>query len=153
MGWDYCSDYTYEAEVFRALTPDATELHTDSDLLRGLQRKAITAQLLRCLGFLILAVPVIRQAADFFGDYSLLHPQSLLEGLVLWLHVLYFLIIFMTVALTVTAAVRVRRRNAKGNAHSRRRYLWGRLWYGLRLILMEVFAVLFVAGLLLLMLE
>lgn len=153
MGWDYCSDYTYEAEVFRALTPDAPELHTDSDLLRGLQRKAITAQLVRCLSFLIIAAPILRNTRDLFGNYSLLHPGSLLEAVVLLLYVLYFLIIFMTVVLTVIAALRVRRGSAGINAHSRRRYLWGRVWYGLRFFFMAAFAVLFIAGLLLLMAE
>ena len=153
MGWDYCSDYTYEAEVFRSLTPDAAELHTDSDLLWGLQRKAITAQLVRCLSFLILAVPIIRNALEFFGNYSLFHPESLLEGAVLWLHILYFLIILMTIALTITAAVRVRRGSKAANAHSPRRYLWGRLWYGLRLAFMAAFAALWVIGVLLLIAE
>lgn len=153
MGWEYCSDYTYEAEVFRALTPDASELHTDAALLQGLQRKAITAQLIRCLSFLILAIPIIRNTSEFFKDYSLFHPESLLEASVLWLHVLYFLIIFMTIALTVCAAFRVRCGKADSNAHSRRRYRWGKLWYGLRFFFMIAFAVLFITGLLLLMLE
>ena len=133
FGWEYCSDYTKYAEVYRAEDPDAPELHTDPDLLDGLVKRTIRDQLGRCLVFLFPAVQMVSLTADIFTHWAAnRHDPAYLSLLLICS--LFLLILLMTVVLLVAAALRWKKR-LETVIHTPRRARWGTFWRGLRFVL------------------
>lgn len=63
LGWDFCSDYTRHAEIYRAQRADAAELHTDNSLLRALVKRSFREELWGVVLLLLLI-------ADTMWDYT-----------------------------------------------------------------------------------
>lgn len=60
LGWDFCSDYTRHAEIYRAQHAGAAELHTDESLLRELVKRSFREQLWGVVLFALLIADTAR---------------------------------------------------------------------------------------------
>ena len=91
LGWDFCSDYTRHAEIYRAQHAGAAELHTDESLLRELVKRSFREQLWGVVLFLMLIADTVWDtivlvqgaAGQFTLPYLLAAAASLMLTLLL----------------------------------------------------------------------
>ncbi len=133
FGWEYCSDYTKYAEVYRAEDPDTPELHTDSGLLDGLVKRTIRNRLLLCL---LLGINlwwfILRDIPDVFVWYAESFEAIYLS--LLLAQTTFTLAVILTIGQTLVAWLKYRKqdRSARHTAQRARRWLfWRGLWLGL----------------------
>lgn len=146
FGWEFCSDYTKYAEVYRAEDPDAPELHTDPDLLDGLVKRTIRDRLLECLADIIIFFYPLMQAVKSFSLWDDWYINPLYASLPLMCITLP-LIILLGLALAFHAWFRVRKEGRSPVGHTPRAAKRVSFWRGLRLGLMVLFTVGFLLGL------
>lgn len=152
FGWEYCSDYTKYAEVYRAEDPDAPELHTDPDLLEGLVKRTIRDRLLDCLADVIIFFYPLMTAGESHSLWDDWRTDPFCASVPLMCITLP-LILLLGIALTFHAWVRVRKERPSSVGHTAHAARWGIFWRGLRLGLMVLFAIGFLLAIIYLALD
>ena len=145
FGWEYCSDYTKYAEVYRAEDPDTPELHTDGDLLDGLVKRTIRDRLLECLADVILFFYPLKTAFESSSLWDDWYTNPFYASVPLMCITLP-LILLLGIALTFHAWFRARKERPAPVGHTTRAARWGVFWRGLRLVLIVLFAIGFLLG-------
>lgn len=145
FGWEYCSDYTKYAEVYRAEDHDTPELHTDGDLLDGLVKRTIRDRLLECLADVILFFYPLKTAFESSSLWDDWYTNPFYASVPLMCITLP-LILLLGIALTFHAWFRARKERPTPVGHTTRAARWGVFWRGLRLVLIVLFAIGFLLG-------
>ena len=142
MGWEYCCDYGGRAEIYRAECPDATELHTDAEVLGELVRSCCRDHLVMCCSFAIQLLYIIHsnmQLAQRWNDQS-----SIIWS---WASINFFIAcgafgaaLLLTILLTLIRWLRLKRCDYRYEApHTPRRARRGAWWLLVLLVLIGLF--------------
>lgn len=141
MGWEYCSDYGGQAEIYRAEDPDAPELHTDEEVLSELVRSCCRNHLVMCALFVWQIVYITYsnfQFADRWSDWGVVIQK---QDIIFFIACGAFcLAMLMTIILTLVRWMRLRRSDYRcSQPHTPKRALRGTLWLLVRLVLIAIF--------------
>lgn len=143
LGWEFCSDYTRDAEVYRAKTRNAVELHTDAELRKDLVKRSFRKQFWGVLLCAFLIADTVWDTAAFMRDAGgTLRPPYLLACSA---SLALILLLLCDIAVTLTGYFRLRRHDFCPFSHTRKRARRGTL----RCLFQILLAVLFVTAMVL----
>lgn len=142
MGWNFVTDYTQNAEVYRTTDP-TTELHTDEELLCDLVKRGCRRQLWQCATYLCYIILFI-----FWHINGLLRDCGSLSAIfsdppyrLLFCACLSFiLILLINIAVILIGYGRLKKhRFTQYTVHTPKRARWGVFWWIMRIFLAVLF--------------